>query len=126
MPVEANSSIGSEDLFKILLTQLNYQDPLKPMDNQEFIAQLAQFTTLEQTKQLNDTLSSLLNLTSSNLGVSLLNKTVEVQTEESLLVGEIITVSFVDGLPEFVIKTVEDEPYSGITMAQIINIEGEQ
>ena len=38
------ASIGQQDLFELLLTELTYQDPLKPLDNQEFIARLAQFT----------------------------------------------------------------------------------
>ena len=35
-----NSTLGQEDLFKILLTELSFQDPLEPMDNKDFIAQL--------------------------------------------------------------------------------------
>ena len=46
--------LGQEDFFRILVTQLSYQDPLKPIDNQEFIAQLAQFTSLDQTRQVNE------------------------------------------------------------------------
>jgi flagellar basal-body rod modification protein FlgD len=39
--------------MKILLTQLTYQDPLKPMDNQAFMAQMAQFTALQQAQDTN-------------------------------------------------------------------------
>ena len=48
-----SSNIGIEDFLKILTSQLNNQDPLKPVDNQEFVAQIAQFATLEQSRQLN-------------------------------------------------------------------------
>jgi len=48
------ASLGLQDFMKILLTQLTYQDPLKPMDNQQFMSQIAQFTTLEQSQQLNE------------------------------------------------------------------------
>lgn len=47
--------------MKILLTQLTYQDPLKPMDNQQFMAQMAQFTSLEQTQQLNQKMATLIS-----------------------------------------------------------------
>ena len=40
------NGMNQEDFLKILLTQLTYQDPMKPMDNQEFMAQMAQFTSL--------------------------------------------------------------------------------
>ena len=50
------------DTFLTLLTaQLNNQDPLKPIDNTEFVAQLAQFSSVEQQVRTNDSLSSILN-----------------------------------------------------------------
>ncbi|MCL5045849.1 MAG: hypothetical protein M1598_03480 [Actinobacteria bacterium] len=46
-------SLGKDAFFKLLIKQLQYQDPLQPMDNQAFVAQMAQFTTLEQMQNLN-------------------------------------------------------------------------
>lgn len=40
--------LGSMDFMQLLVTQLRYQDPMNPMDDREFMAQLAQFSTLEQ------------------------------------------------------------------------------
>ena len=48
-----NRALGKDAFFKLLIKQLQYQDPLQPMDNQAFIAQMAQFTTLEQMQNLN-------------------------------------------------------------------------
>jgi hypothetical protein len=45
---EATNDLGREDFMKLLLAQLQHQDPLKPMDDQAFIAQVAQFNALEQ------------------------------------------------------------------------------
>jgi len=46
--VQGNTkNVGKEDFLKLLVTQLQHQDPLQPMDNTEFVAQLAQFSTLE-------------------------------------------------------------------------------
>lgn len=43
--------LGSMDFMNLLITQLRHQDPMKPMDDREFMAQLAQFSTLEQVAE---------------------------------------------------------------------------
>lgn len=53
-----NTELGKDEFLQLLVTQLQYQDPLDPMDNTEFIAQTAQFTALEQMKNLNDTMTA--------------------------------------------------------------------
>ena len=116
--VSANG-IGQEDFLKILLTQLSYQDPLKPMDNQEFIAQMAQFTTLEQTKQLNDRLDSLLSIESSSQSIGLIGKTVEINTSSGSSVGTVTTITFSNGKPELTVKLANNEFLTGISPSQV-------
>lgn len=52
-PKSGNDRLGKDDFLLLLVTQLKNQDPLNPMDNTESIAQMAQFTTLEQMQNLN-------------------------------------------------------------------------
>lgn len=51
---EQQSSLGKEAFLKLLVTQLQNQDPTQPLQDREFIAQMTQFSTLEQMTNLND------------------------------------------------------------------------
>lgn len=71
---KVNQEMGRDDFLRLLVTQLRYQDPLKPVEDKEFVAQLAQFSALEQMQ----------NVAESNYlsyGSRLLGKTVLARTE---------------------------------------------
>ena len=53
--------LGRDVFLRLLVTQLQGQDPTNPLQNEDFIAQLAQFTTLEQANDTNDLLEGLIN-----------------------------------------------------------------
>lgn len=55
----AAKSLGKDDFLKLLVAQLQNQDPLKPQDNSAFVAELAQFSSLEQTVGINERLDAL-------------------------------------------------------------------
>jgi flagellar basal-body rod modification protein FlgD len=115
-----NAGLGQEDFLKILLTQLTYQDPLKPLDNQEFIAQFAQFSSLDQTRQSNENLDSLLLMQMADQGVGLLGKTVEVSTETGSVVGDVTAVAFSQGVPLFTVEVGEEQFLTNITLSQVV------
>jgi len=79
-----SSNVSMQDFLNILLTQLTYQDPLKPMDSQEFMAQLAQFTTLGQTQELNDKMGSLLSTQASMQSIGLISRTVSFSNAQGV------------------------------------------
>jgi flagellar basal-body rod modification protein FlgD len=75
------TALGKDAFLNLLTKQLQFQDPLKPMDSTEFVAQLAQFRALESAMETNKTLSDLVQGTAAmnNLGAAnLLGRKVEV------------------------------------------------
>ena len=53
---ENSNPMDKNTFLQLLIAQLNYQDPLQPMENEQFVAQLAQFSSLEQMQNMNDNL----------------------------------------------------------------------
>lgn len=113
------TSLGQEEFLKILLTQLTYQDPMKPLDNQEFIAQLAQFTSLEQTRQLNSKIETLLTIQSTNQAVGLLGKTVELSTAGGSSIGQVTTLTFTEGQPLLTVLTNQGASLTNVPLSQV-------
>jgi flagellar basal-body rod modification protein FlgD len=56
---KSDSGMGKDAFLKLLVAQISHQDPLKPMDDTAFVAQLAQFSSLEQTMGINTRLDAL-------------------------------------------------------------------
>src|SRR5690554_3043438 len=98
-------TVGLEDFMKIFLTQLSFQDPLEPVDNREFIAQLAQFSSLEVTNRTNANMESLLDVQSISQTVGLIGKKVQIAGEQGPMVGKVTTISFSNGNPELTLLT---------------------
>ncbi len=77
-------NMGKEDFLNLLVTQLRYQDPMSPEDPKDFVAQLAQFSSLEQQinanqnlQEMGDLFQSLKESQNMTQGVALLGKTVK-------------------------------------------------
>ncbi|MEJ7808062.1 MAG: flagellar hook capping FlgD N-terminal domain-containing protein [Telluria sp.] len=121
-PAGQSSNIGIQDFLKILTTQLNNQDPLKPMDNQDFVAQIAQFATLEQSRQLNVKIDSLLTSQSSTQSVGLLGKTVDVNASGGTITGKVTALSLSSGQPMLTITTAQGEFQDNIPLSAVITI----
>ena len=119
----SKSSLGIQDFLKILTTQLNYQDPLKPMDNQEFIAQLAQFTSLQQTQQMNEKLDSLLSIQAANQSVGLIGRSVDVRTSDGTTAsGKVSALSFASGEPRLTVTLANGSTLSDVSLSNLITV----
>ncbi|MGH8106359.1 MAG: flagellar hook assembly protein FlgD [Arenimonas sp.] len=113
------NTIDQNDFIKLFLSQLQFQDPLEPVDNREFLAQLAQFSNLEQTRQTSQNTEGLLVMNSSAQALQLLNKTVEIQGQGAATVGTVTVVKFTNSGPELSIQTTTGQVLTGIRLSQI-------
>jgi flagellar basal-body rod modification protein FlgD len=120
----AQAAFGLEfqSLLRIILTQLTYQDPLKPLDNTEFVSQLAQFSQLQQTQSLNDQIGSLLAAQSATQATALLGKTIDVTAGTSTISGTVQSVSFTTGQPTVTIRTPTGQTISSLSIANIAQV----
>ncbi len=89
---KVGSNLDKDDFLLLLVTQMKYQDPLEPTDNTEYVAQLAQFSELEQMQNLNST-------TVNTSAFSLVGKTVRI--EQTSATGETVEV---EGTVDYVSK----------------------
>ncbi len=74
---KANAALDKNDFLKILITQLSHQDPTQPMDDKAFVAQMAQFSSLEQMTNMSEGLAKVADLVSRSQAVSLLGSAVD-------------------------------------------------
>jgi flagellar basal-body rod modification protein FlgD len=98
---KTNNTLGKDEFLKLLVVQLENQDPTEPVDDKEFIAQLAQFSSLEQMTQMNTALMNMIANYKTDLSYSLLGKQVEVldRTTGETAGGVVTEVSFDDKEP---------------------------
>ena len=83
-------SLGKDEFLRLLIAQLKNQDPLSPMENTEFTAQMAQFSSLEQLFNVNDNLESLqtLNAAVANTqALALIGKEIQAEGDSVYVVG---------------------------------------
>jgi flagellar basal-body rod modification protein FlgD len=101
-----DNTLGKDDFLKLLIVQLENQDPTKPLEDKEFISQMAQFSSLEQITEMNATLSNMILNYKSNLSYSLLGNVVEVFDSATGRTnsGVVTEVSFKETGPEIILN----------------------
>jgi flagellar hook assembly protein FlgD len=92
-----SNALGKDEFLKLLTAQLQQQDPTQPMDSTAFVAQLAQFSSLEQMNNVNDTLTKMLTSQGTSLqttAASMVGKTAVFSTDQvSLTQGTPATIT---------------------------------
>ncbi|AFM42684.1 flagellar hook capping protein [Desulfosporosinus acidiphilus SJ4] len=127
----SNSTLGKDDFLKLLVTQMENQDPMNPMDNTQSIAQMAQFSSLEQMTNIATAMDTLnTNFSSYNQqsllaqGASLIGKTVSgLDTDGTTTIsGTVEAVKWLDSNPKLQVResdgSLVDLEMSMITQVQ--------
>ncbi len=124
IPGDATDQFGLsfESLLQIVLTQLTYQDPLEPMDNFEFVSQLAQFSQIQLSQTTNDNLEVLVAAQTTSQSASLLGKTIDVAAGTGTLTGEVTAVGFNSGTPTLTLETSTGQTISGLRLGNVTQI----
>jgi flagellar basal-body rod modification protein FlgD len=82
-----SSGLDRDDFLKLLITQLQHQDPTSPVEDKDFIAQMAQFSSLEQITNMSASFQRLSGLLASGEASQVLGKTVEIRDGDNLVRG---------------------------------------
>jgi len=80
-------TLDKDDFLKLLITQLQHQDPTAPVDDKEFIAQMASFSSLEQITNMSQGFQRLSGLLASSEAAQVLGKTVQITDGDAKVTG---------------------------------------
>lgn len=98
-------SLGQDDFLKLLVTQLSAQDPMNPQKDTEFIAQMAQFTSLEQTTAMRSDLAGLRQDQQMQQANALIGRNVVIQPPKGEpVLGTVTGLNMVDGAPQIIVN----------------------
>ncbi len=106
------------DYMKLLVTQLQNQNPLEPLDNNEMASQLAMFSQLNQLESMNSSFAQVLTTTNRSYANSLLGKRVTFLAEDRMT-GELEKTAGV-------VDSVFNDPVTGETLLGVTAGEGEE
>lgn len=102
------NALGKDAFLQLLVTQMQYQDPLEPTADTEFISQLAQFSSLEEMQNLNESLDALANQLSyiqmQSFASNLVGKNVIMKIDGEYVAGKVQYVEMKDGIPYLAIN----------------------
>ena len=106
-----NDTLGKDAFLKLLIAELSNQDPLNPMEDREFVSQMATFSSLEQMQNMNKTLESMAEANKFN-AVQYIGKAVAFtkgEGEEAQQVAAVVNNVWFDPGGKIILDTTEGE-----------------
>jgi len=119
---DAYTNMGLDDFIKLLVTEMQQQDPLDPMDNSQILQQISQISSIESTQKLTSTMNSVILGENLATASSLLDrKVVALNDSGELVVGAVSRVSIESGTIKIY---VGDDVVNMSNVAQILPNDG--
>jgi flagellar basal-body rod modification protein FlgD len=112
----SNGELGKDDFLKLFVAQLQHQDPMNPMNDSEFMGQMASFSTLEQVSNLAAANQKMAASLSSNSAIGLIGRTVSyVDADDAIQTGIVEKVTTAGGTPSLTVAGVDGVDPATIT-----------
>jgi flagellar basal-body rod modification protein FlgD len=114
-------SIDQQDFVRLFVSELQFQDPMQPLDNSQFLLQMSQFESIELAGETNQGIQDMLTMNSSSQSMTLLNHAVQVtDADGSTSAGKISAVEFTTGGVQLsVTDSATGAVVTGVRMSQI-------
>jgi flagellar basal-body rod modification protein FlgD len=114
-------SIDQQDFVRLFVSELQFQDPMQPLDNSQFLLQMSQFESIELAGETNQGIQDMLTMNSSSQSMTLLNHAVQVtDSDGSTSAGKISAVEFTTGGVQLsVTDGATGAVVTGVRMSQI-------
>ncbi len=111
-----NSQLGKDQFLKLFVAQLQHQDPMNPMEDTEFMGQMASFSTLEQVTNLATANAQIAESLNSTSAVSLIGRTVTwTDADDVSHTGIVEKVTTAGGTPSLTVGGTEGVELSTIS-----------
>jgi flagellar basal-body rod modification protein FlgD len=115
-----NAGINEQDFIQLFVNELQYQDPTQPMDNSQFLTELAQFVGIEQQSEEVTGINNLATLDSADQTVALLSKTVQVSNADgSTTTGEVTGIQYSTNGVQLTVTPSSGSVLTSINLSQI-------
>ena len=115
-----NSGINEQDFIQLFVSQLQFQDPMQPLDNSQFLTQLAQFVGIEQQSEEVTGINNLATLDSSDQTIALLSHTVQVSNADgSSTTGKVTGVQYSTNGVQLTVTPSSGSVLTNVNLSQI-------
>ena len=117
----ANSNINEQDFIKLFVSELQFQDPMQPVDNGQFLTELAQFVGIEEQQQTVQGVNNLLTLDGTDAALGLLNHTIRFASPDgsSSSNGTVTAIQFDANGASLSVSTSGSNVVTGVRLSQV-------